>query len=417
MTRGARCGGMADRSTSVAFVGLLDVEGRGAENPAYSPAGTHFQESLLSAMRGTDVEVTHVYALRPTPSFPRHSKLFYGARFVMILGNLPTTLLGFVNGGPLKTLSSGLALLPRLLTWAWRERRRKRAILTYNVHSPPGIVSVVAARLTRSRVVAIVADLQVPGDGLLPNTLLRRIDFWLQRRSLSQFDGLVVLTRRMAEDFAPAVPWLQMEGAASDPVLDVPVTSVKHEAANASCFVLMYSGGLSALKGVDNLLEAFARVDGDYYRLWITGVGPLSDMVRQASTRDGRITYWGFVEEDELRSLYGSADVLVNPHSVRHASARYLFPSKLIEYLATGTPVISTCSTPEIAEEYSHVLFASSDDSPGALADAIRCVAHLPQAQRRAIGEAARRFVLESKSWRHQAQRVAAFVSHGQGDS
>lgn len=383
-----------------------------AENEAYSPAGTQFQECLLNSLRGTDVEVTHVYALRPVASFPRDRRLVYGSRHVHVLGSLPATLLGFINFGPVKTVTSGLALFPRLLWWAWRERRRPRVFLLYNINSPPGLVSVIAGRFTGCKVVPIVADLQVPGHGLLPDTLLRRIEYWLQKQTLPLCSGLVVLTRRMVADFAPAVPYVWMEGALPDRFLANQTRALPRRAdrdSRTGC-VFMYAGGLSELKGVTLLLDAFALLTGEEYALWITGRGPMDGAVTRAAERDSRITYWGFPDEDELQSLYEAADVLVNPHSGQHESARYLFPSKLIEYLGTGRPVISTCSTPEIADEYGNVVFIPDDETPDAVAETMRTVASLSLREREEVGDRGRKYVVSCKSWAAQGSRIVEFV-------
>ena len=401
------------RTAACAFVGLLDVEGRSADNAAYSPAGTQFQECLLRALNGTALDVTHVYALRPVPSFPRHRKLFFGPRRVVLAGGIQSTLIEFINLGPLKTFTSGMALFPRLVAWAWRERRRPRVIMQYNLSSPPGFIGVLVARLTGSRVVPIVADLQVPGDGLLPDTLPRRVEFWLQRQTLPLCDGLIVLTRRMAMDFAPRVPFIQMEGALPDNLVVAsrgPDYPKAERPESTPTRVIMYAGGLSELKGIPLLLESFSRIQGNEYRLWITGIGPLRDLVEASAERDPRIKYWGFPSQRELLTLYQAADVLVNPHSVRLRSARYLFPSKLIEYLGTGTPVISTCSTPEVVVEYATLMFPIEEDSPDVLADKIRTVLALPRSELQDIGYKAGEYVRTHKTWAVQARRIGEFV-------
>ncbi|MGI8509541.1 MAG: glycosyltransferase [Gemmatimonadaceae bacterium] len=400
-----------DDRVACAFVGLIDTAGRVAQNPAFSAAGTQFQESLLGSLRTTAVDVTHVYALRPVPSFPTYQQLGFSVGRTTLLGSLRTTLLPFVNVGPLKTITSGIALFPYLLMWAWRERRRRRVFLLYNLYSPPGIVAIVAGWLSRTRVVAIVADIQVPGHGLLPDTPLRQLDYQLQVKTLPLFDGLVVLTRTMAREFAPGTPFIEMEGAVPDALMRSASTTDVASDASTRPFVVMYAGGLSDLKGIPLLLASFALLEGNGYALWVTGRGPLEEAVRDAAARDPRITYWGFPEQDELLVLYGRADALVNPHSASHASARYLFPSKLIEYLATGTPVVSTCSTPEVAEIYGDYSLVVPADTPGEIATSVRRLASMSSSQRQALGARARSFVLAEKTWRKQAQRISEFIT------
>lgn len=400
-------------TVACAFIGLLDVGGRETSNAAFSPAGTQFQEGLVRGLSGTCLHVTHIYSLRPVPSFPRHPRLLYWARYATLVESVRATLIGFINLGPVKTLSGGVALLPRLLAWAWRERAHARAIMQYNVNSPPGIVGVLAARLSGSHYVPIIADVQVPGDGLLADNSFRRADFWLQRRTLPLCDGLVVLTRKMAEDFANRTPFLQMEGALPDDLSDLADASNRciGVSGREATRILMYAGGLSELKGIPLLLDAFSRVREGTYELWITGTGPLQSAVEEAAARDSRIKYWGFQSRPALLALYAQADVLVNPHSTRSASARYLFPSKLIEYIATGTPVITTCSTAEVGEQYGQFVFLAADDSADTLATAMSDAMRLPRAELAAKGAAGRAFVLANKTWAAQGQRIAAFIS------
>jgi glycosyltransferase involved in cell wall biosynthesis len=136
----------------------------------------------------------------------------------------------------------------------------------------------------------VVADVQVPGSGLVPDTLLRRTEFAVQRWALKRASGLIVLTERIGDDFAPAVPRLLMEGAAPAELLadpppgtDVLSPEVARGLAHApaGCFTLMYAGGFNDLKGVSVLLDAFARLRGDHYRLWLTGGGPLQPLSRR----------------------------------------------------------------------------------------------------------------------------------------
>jgi glycosyltransferase involved in cell wall biosynthesis len=404
--------GLGPDNVVLAFVGILGLDGPDGTNPAYSTAGALFQERLLETLPEAGIDVSHVFSLRPVPSFPADRRIVFAPAAVTLFGRYPGTLLPFLNLGPLKPLSSGLALLTRLVKWAWILRARPhRAILVYNLASPPGIISVLVGRLTRTKVFALVADIQVPGSGLVPNSFARRLEFGLLTWTLPMFDGLIVLTRRIAEDFAPNTPFLQMEGAVPEELADVrtdPPDTVTPKADGA--FVIMYAGGLSDLKGIPLLLDAFALLAGPKYRLWITGAGPLRGRVERAATEDPRIVYWGFPTYARVRELYREASVLVNPHSTTHLSSRYLFPSKLIEYLATGTPVISTCSTPEVNEEFRDVLYTLEPESVEGLAALLQRIAGLPLTERTSVGARAQRLVRAKKTWQAQSRRIAEFM-------
>jgi glycosyltransferase involved in cell wall biosynthesis len=290
-------------------------------------------------------------------------------------------------------------------------------LLLYNIAAPPGVVSIVAARVIRASVFAVIADVQVPGSGLVADTYLRRVEYRLQQWTIPRCDGLIVLTENIAHDFAPEVPHICVEGAipdalASNDALPTAAASRGFETqpGTTTPLILMYAGGLSELKGIPLLLAAMRQLESRDYLLWITGDGPLRSSVEAAAATDDRVTYWGFAPYPEVLRLMAEATVLINPHSTTHESARYVFPSKLIEYLATGKPVISTVSVPEVKEQYGHVMYVVQEETPEALATQIRYAATLSPYELSLMGTRARSYVLAQKSWSIQGQRIAEFV-------
>lgn len=380
--------------------------------PGFSQAGALFQEGLLRGVAEAGIDVGQILSVRLVPSFPRFPRIWFRAGSATTAEGVPVTLLAFLNLGPLKTLTLGTSAFVSLLRWGWRERRHRggRVVLLFNLNTPPAAAVLAAAKIVRAKVVAIVADIQVPGSGLLPNTVMRRTDFWLQTECLRRLDGLAAVTSRIVTDFAPGVPSLVLEGGvssgstASSEVIEKPAG-----VGNQQAFTLMYAGDLSELKGIPLLLDAFAQVGGQDVRLWISGRGDLQAAVEAAAARDPRITYLGYLEYKEVLARYRRATVLVNPHSTKHESSRYLFPSKLIEYLAAGRPVITTCGE-GVEQEYGRFVFLLRDESPEGLSRMIREVQQETRHELQQIGAGAQAFVLREKAWTRQGQRVAELI-------
>jgi glycosyltransferase involved in cell wall biosynthesis len=166
---------------------------------------------------------------------------------------------------------------------------------------------------------------------------------------------------------------------------------------------------LSHLAGIPLLLQAFQRLEDARFRLWIIGGGELEPMVRHAAATDTRIRYLGKLSRPYLLAAYTAADVLVNPHSTVLLTARYVFPSKLLEYLASGRPVITT-ATPEIAADYGDLCTVLDREEPQALADAIMSVAAMPTADRLARAAMALGAVIERYAWSRQGERLVRFL-------
>lgn len=106
---------------------------------------------------------------------------------------------------------------------------------------------------------------------------------------------------------------------------------------------IVYSGVLSYVTGVDLLIEAFSKIEGENYRLVICGQGKeLDELIKNASSKDSRIIFKGFLSTEEYMSTIEQASVLVNPRNMNYSQNQNNFPSKVLEYLASGRPVVST---------------------------------------------------------------------------
>lgn len=103
----------------------------------------------------------------------------------------------------------------------------------------------------------------------------------------------------------------------------------------------MYSGLLESVTGIDLLLEAFMNTDIDA-KLLISGKGSLDQEVIKYSQLDNRIEYLGYLEYEQYMKKLKEVDVLVNPRNMNLEENQNNFPSKIMEYLATGKLILST---------------------------------------------------------------------------
>jgi glycosyltransferase involved in cell wall biosynthesis len=401
----------------VALVAAILPDDVLANYPAASLPGNRFQHGVLNALLAHGID-TSVISLRPVSSYPRSRRLFFRSADGALGEGVPYRQIGFINAGPLKTLTAAVTSFFALWRWARQHRGKRRVMLFYNAYNPSAWVGIVAAWLTRSKVITIVADVRVPGSGGGDASLLRRMEYRVTVASLRHMDGIVPVTHRIATDLAAGVPFLLLDGGVPDDMLaPLPVAALQKGykgttdsgAPESDPFILLYAGSLSHLAGVPLLLQAFQRLKEADFRLWIAGRGKLEPMVHHAGAMDTRIRYLGMLTRPDLLATYAAADILVNPHSTVLLTARYVFPSKLLEYLASSRPVITT-ATPEIAANYGNLCTVLDAEEPQALADAIRRIAAMPAAERLARAAAARVTVIEQNAWSRQGQRLVRFL-------
>ncbi len=393
----------------ICFVGSVVPPDQSSSFAAYSEAGNRFQMGVVKALCGNSTRPCVVISGRPVPSYPQVRRLLFW-RCAGSIEGIPTVYLPFVNLGPLKTLSLSLASMATLTVWGWRHRHcRHRVVVMYNTNSPHGLPVLAAARLTGTRVVAWMMDMMVPGHGI-GSSWLRKLDFRLQAWALRHMDGLVVSTRQIADDFAPRVPCIQMDGTIAEEVADllqsVPPTVPDRD--NVS--TILYAGTLDETRGIDLLLRAFQLLEGSGYRLVVTGRGPLESQVIEASHRDSRIQYLGFLTSyEDVLKLYGSASVVVSLYMPTVESTKYLFPSKLLECLMSGRPVIASPS-PGVREEYGGLVLMLEDETPAALARLLIQACAMGPDERRRRAQTQQAYIMRNKTWRTYGPRIVDFV-------
>lgn len=105
--------------------------------------------------------------------------------------------------------------------------------------------------------------------------------------------------------------------------------------------IICFAGTLNEDNGVRILLEAFKKDKNIEFELHFYGYGDLEKDILKLTKQDNRIKFFGNVSQDILQKKFLEADYLINLRDPDSISLDYAFPSKFIDYLATGTPVIS----------------------------------------------------------------------------
>lgn len=106
--------------------------------------------------------------------------------------------------------------------------------------------------------------------------------------------------------------------------------------------------------------------------------------------------------------MYAQADVLVDPRPLDSEFASQSFPSKLLEYLASGIPVVST-SPPSIPAGYrDHLELGQS--RPEAVAAAIDRRIAKGSSERHQLGAKARGFILKTRGSAARGSAIRSFL-------
>ena len=175
--------------------------------------------------------------------------------------------------------------------------------------------------------------------------------------------------------------------------------------------IVLYAGGLHERYGLKRLTEAFMMLKDNCLRLVIFGSGPfVDDLQNKYCNEDPRIRYMGVASNTEVIEWELKATVLVNPRPTEEEFTKYSFPSKNIEYMASGTPLLTTM-LPGMPKEYYPFVFLIKDETVGGYAEALREVLVHSDEELYALGAKAKSFVLNNKNNVEQAKRVIQLVA------
>jgi glycosyltransferase involved in cell wall biosynthesis len=392
----------------LAFVGVVVPDEPLYRTSAFNRAGNNFQYQLIVGLFNNGIADIEVFSARPIAPFPRSSTRWISPRRERFK-SIAVRLLPFPNLTPLKQIVIGLEVLGCLVGWGWRKRGlRSRVVLTYNLSVPPGIFTLLGARLAGAKAVVSVNDIYVSGKTVRPS-VLRRIDVRLQRWLLPRFDGHLAVSDQIAADFFPGRSYVRVEGGVDDVFLERTRRTDNTPGEAVAPFVMAYAGEVDRTNGIPLLLEALHIAQRDDFKLRIAGSGPLRSSVEDAARQDPRIEYLGVLDPEGVATLYRSADVLLNIRLTKAMDTRYFFPSKLIEYLASGIPTITT-NVAHVESEFDGLVYVLHDESPEGLVGLLSQVASTSRLERLAVAQKARAYVERYKTWDAQAAKVADYI-------
>jgi glycosyltransferase involved in cell wall biosynthesis len=376
---------------------------RGSPQIAANKLGWFFIRGMESAM-GEAMDVLSVLAVSRYPVF---SRLFIRPSARRRDNGAELWFVPFLNVPFFKRFFIALATIFYLLRWLWRTRgSSERVVAVYAMYSPTLLPAALVCRLSGVPLVLFVPDLpEFMDPGSDPPHLLRwlrnvnaRLSYWCAERA----SGFVFLTRHMADRFCLAGrPFAVVEGCVDAAI----AAQAETPAQDPSLRVAMYAGILASSYGVRTLVQAFTKLRAPNYRLWLCGRGEMESEIRQLAAADPRIEYLGVLPNAEVLQRERQATVLVNARPSCAEFTKYSFPSKNLEYLSSGRPVI-LCRLPGIPDEYFDYCYALDDESIPGMTKLLQKVLSERPEELTALGRRARDFVRENKNYVRQGEKV-----------
>ena len=173
--------------------------------------------------------------------------------------------------------------------------------------------------------------------------------------------------------------------------------------------IIIYAGSIKKLYGIQNLVEGFIKADIKDAELHIYGDGDYREELEKICNDIPSVKYKGIKPNSEIVYEEQRAALLVNPRPTAPEYTKYSFPSKNMEYMASGTPIMTT-KLPGMPSEYYSYVYTIEDETADGVAKALSAFFAEIKETRYLNGKRARDFVFENKSNTVQANKIIDFL-------
>lgn len=384
----------------------MEEEIRKCSKSGLDHAANNFQWALI---KGLDYFYPHLrlISLPNIGTFPFNYKniLFSGSKFNHS-PNSDDYCLSFINIPFANLLSKNRSLFKWLKKNINKEN--KTTLIVYGLHTPFLKAAIdYKQKHKNTNVCLIVPDLPefMSGNRNVIYLLLKRLDRYFINDLLENVDSFVLLNNLMTNALnVNNRPWVLVEGIYDSTEISDKICEKEKN------ITILYTGKIDERYGLRILIDSFMLIKKENYRLWIRGNGDTFEYLKEACKLDPRIIYFGQMSKIDLVNLQKKATVLINPISSKQEFTKYFFPSKTMDYLASGTPTIMTRIEGVPLEYYDYVYVIEKEDEEGYRAKIIE-VCEKNDLELKNFGERAAKFIIDKKNHIIQGTKIYKMIN------
>lgn len=261
-------------------------------------------------------------------------------------------------------------------------------------------------------IVGIVTD--VPGltsgarAKMLPwwKKILRKVTIPISKGSLVKYDGYLLLTEAMNSVVnLKNRPYIVIEGHS-----DVTMKNVENKLDEKNVKKnIMYAGGTHKEFGIALLVDSFLEVDNKEWELHIYGDGNYQSDLKRISLEHPNVKYFGMKSNSEIVNNQLQAWVMVNPRITNAEYVKYSFPSKTLECMVSGTPLLTTKLAGMPKDYYPYVYLFEEETKEGFI-KSLKEVFAKSADELHGFGAISKKFALEQKNNVTQAAKFYSFL-------
>lgn len=174
--------------------------------------------------------------------------------------------------------------------------------------------------------------------------------------------------------------------------------------------VAMYAGGIHKECGIEYLVKAFLMGDFKNWELHLYGCGNFQEELQKISSENANVKFFGIQPNDLIVENQLKASVLLNPRFTDEDYVKYSFPSKTLECMVSGTPLLTT-KLPGMPKEYYPYVYFFENETIEGMNNTLRLVLGKSSDELYDFGKMAKEFILREKTNIKQAKKFYEFAS------
>jgi glycosyltransferase involved in cell wall biosynthesis len=371
---------------------------------------THkFIWNLIKGIETCNVFDFTYISTRPVSDYPFYPKKKIKRKkwVVDVLGkNVEILEIPFINFSILKIITRFFSGLYYSIK-KYSKIKNKCGVIVYSVHVPFMVIGYIISKIYNVDYIAIWTDppsIRNERESFLKSKF-RNGELFISKLLMKKATKVIALTKYLAEDFAPTSHYLVIEGIIDENDINLD----KNQKNCLDIIKIVYTGSLAKRYGIKNIVEGFKLIKNENVVLEIYGWGDYEEELKEVCLINNRIRYMGFVSNEEILNIQREADFLINARSAADEYVKYSFPSKTLEYMLSGTPLITTM-LPGIPDEYKDYMLLLKDNDSRTIYDMLQEVTKLGGAEKLAIGVKAKDFA-KSRNFYNQGRRIVDFLN------
>lgn len=305
--------------------------------------------------------------------------------------------LPFFNVPLLRNISAFFGAFRRLFA-----AKRDAVIVCDALSFSMSLAVILYGKIRKVKTVAIVTDIPCYRPYTYRAPLYEKLGLAFMKR----YDAYILLTEEMNKIVNPRNrPHIVLEGHT-----DITMRDVKNDLAGKyEKKVCLYAGSLRRIYGIEHLVKGFLQADIPDTELHIYGQGNYSEELTAVAAEHPTVKYFGVAANSTILEEEIKAALLVNPRPTNEEYTKYSFPSKNMEYMASGTPVLTT-RLPGMPAEYEDYVYIIEEESAEGVRKALTDILTLPCETLHDRGMAAKAFVMTEKNNIVQTEKVMTFL-------